>query len=62
MACARCGGPLEAFELGGQRAVVCTECGFADTPVGHEPERRAGEESWEQAIERFLEQFGAEAE
>jgi len=62
MTCARCGGQLEAFELQGQRAVVCTECGYADTPVEHEPSRRNGEESWERAIERFLEKFGQPAE
>ncbi|MFW6437197.1 MAG: hypothetical protein ACOCYZ_06150 [Halococcoides sp.] len=58
MTCARCGGPLETFELGGQRAVVCADCGYVDTAVGHEPSPNGEEESWDRAIERFIEKFG----
>ena len=56
MPCDRCGGAMDTYELDGRDARSCRECGYVDVPVRHEPERR-NSESWDDAIERFLEQF-----
>jgi len=54
MACERCGGAMDTYELDGRDARVCRECGYAEVPVRHEPE--GGErESWADAISRFQE-------
>lgn len=55
MDCARCGGELETYTLGGNEAYVCVECGFVDTPVDHEATPRPEPEPWEEALERFYE-------
>jgi hypothetical protein len=47
---------MDTYELDGRDARSCRECGYVDVPVRHEPERR-NSESWDDAIERFLEQF-----
>ncbi|MCU4718475.1 hypothetical protein [Halapricum hydrolyticum] len=52
MDCSRCGGDLEVYSLGEQKAYVCADCGFVDTPVEHEVQTRP-EEPWERALERF---------
>lgn len=57
MDCARCGGELETYTLGGNEAYVCGECGFVDTPVDHEATPRPEPEPWEEALERFYETY-----
>lgn len=52
MPCERCGGTLERYELGENRAGVCANCGFVDVAVSHEREAPPAE-SWAEAIDRF---------
>jgi len=56
MPCDRCGGAMDTYELDGRDARSCRECGYVDVPVRHEPEG-GGRESWEDAIDRFQEQY-----
>jgi len=57
MDCSRCGGKLETYSLGEKEAYVCTDCGFADTPVEHEVTPRPEPEPWTAALKRFHEKF-----
>ncbi|QCC50212.1 zf-TFIIB domain-containing protein [Halapricum salinum] len=57
MDCSRCGGELETYSLGEKEAYVCTDCGFADTPVEHEATKRPEPEPWAAALKRFHEKF-----
>lgn len=50
--CPRCNGPLSAYALGGEEAVVCEACGYVGVSADHRPER-SSEESWEEAVKRF---------
>lgn len=54
MRCPRCAGDLVTFAVEGTAgtAVVCEDCGFADTPASHRPEGSESE-SWDEAIARF---------
>ena len=49
---------MDTYEFDGRDARSCRECGYVDVPVRHEPERRHTE-SWDDAIERFQEQYAA---
>ena len=59
--CPRCGEPLERLSLGDVTTVACNRCGFADVPVDIESEP-IDFESWQDALERFHEQFGEDPE
>lgn len=50
--CPRCNGPLTAYALGGEEAVVCEVCGYVGVSADHRPEG-SSEESWEEAVKRF---------
>jgi len=56
MACPRCGGRLERYELSDHVEASCADCGYVGVPVDHGSERPRGE-SWATAIERVEEQF-----
>lgn len=54
MACSRCGGELEIYELDGEKESVCRECGFVDVSVRHEPDHY-NDQSWTEAFDWFYE-------
>jgi hypothetical protein len=52
MDCPACGGPVDAYVLGGREAAACTRCGWVGIEADH---RGTGEdgESWDDALDRF---------
>ncbi|PSQ60345.1 hypothetical protein BRD18_01275 [Halobacteriales archaeon SW_7_71_33] len=58
MACPRCGGRLERYELSDRVEAACVDCGYVGVPVDHGSER-ARQESWAAAMERVESQVDA---
>ncbi|PSQ39343.1 hypothetical protein BRD13_03280 [Halobacteriales archaeon SW_5_70_135] len=56
MACPRCGGRLERYELSDRVEAACVDCGYVGVPVDHGSER-ARQESWTAAMERVEGRF-----
>ena len=60
MVCPRCGGRLTAYELSDAETVSCEDCSYIGVSVDHTSS--GGErESWDEAIDRFYDQHGAES-
>jgi hypothetical protein len=61
MECPRCGGELETYSLWGRETKSCRRCNYLGVPVEHTSDRD-DPESWDDAISRFYEKYGDDAE
>ena len=61
MRCERCGEGVEEYRLGEASAIICPACGFLNVPVDHKSNPQPTE-TWQEAFDRFYEQFGADEE